>query len=64
MKRFEKAIKVLQDELYREAGRVAVSYVDNKHIDNPVELATRTAKVRNLKEAIKILEEHERNKNV
>ncbi len=62
MKRFDIAMQAIQDELYRRAGKAAVSYSKNKNV--PIELAAETMVVKNLQEAIDILKSHERNKFV
>lgn len=61
MKRFERAIKVLNDEKFRITGKVAFNAVEKGH--SPA-YATRIMMVKNIMEAIEILEKHERNKNV
>lgn len=61
MKRFDAAIKVIQDEIYRVIGKVANDAVDKGH--NP-SYATRVTKAKHLKEALGILLDHERNKSV
>jgi hypothetical protein len=61
MKRFDRAIKVLADEKYRITGKVATDAIDKGH--SPA-YAVRTQMVKNLNEAIAILEKHERNKYV
>jgi hypothetical protein len=60
MKRFDKAIKVLQDELYREAGKASIEFA--KH--GRVELSSQTMRCQNIKKAIDILQNHESNKLV
>ena len=61
MKRFDRAIKVLTDEKHRIIGKVATDAVEKGH--NP-SYAVRGSMARYLNEAIKILEDHERNKSV
>lgn len=61
MKRFDVAVKVIQDEIFRVVGKVATDAVDKGH--NP-SYALRIQKVNNLKEAIDVLSNHERNKCV
>lgn len=61
MKRFEFAIKALDNEILRVVGKVAMDY--NEKGLSP-KLACSHSKVKHLKEAIKILEDHERNKAV
>lgn len=61
MKRFDVAIKVIQDEIYRVIGKVATDAVDKGH--NP-SYAMRIQKAKNLKEAIEVLLNHKRNKSV
>lgn len=61
MKRFDVAVKVIQDEIFRVVGKVATDAVDKGH--NP-SYAVRIQKVKNLKEAISVLANHERNKSV
>lgn len=61
MKRFERAIKVLKDEQWRIIGKVAEDSVDKGL--NP-RYATRAVMAKNLKEAMDILQNHERNKFV
>jgi hypothetical protein len=61
MKRFHYAIKAINDEILRHIGKVAVDAVDKNH--NPA-YATRTEKVKRLKKAIDILENHPDNKSV
>lgn len=61
MKRFHYAIKAIDDEIFRCVGKVTTKYVyDNI---NPM-LALQENKVRNLKLAKKILEDHPENKHV
>lgn len=61
MKRFERAIKVLKDEQWRIIGKVAEDSVNKGH--NPA-YSVRAEMAKNLKEAIDILQNHERNKYV
>ena len=61
MKRFDRSIKVLQDEIYRVTGKVAHDAVDKGH--NPA-YATKILMVKCLKDAISILTNHETNKFV
>lgn len=61
MRRFDIAIRVLKDEINREVGKVALAY-QKKNID-PI-LSIRSKRCETLKEAIKILTEHERNKSI
>jgi hypothetical protein len=61
MKRFDRAIKVLNDEKFRVIGKVATDAVEKKH--NPI-WAVRSSMAKYLNEAIEILENHERNKSV
>lgn len=61
MRRFDRSLKVLQDEIFRVTGKVAIDAIDKGQ--SPA-YATRGAMVRNLKEAIKILTEHPRNVHV
>lgn len=63
MRRFDQAIRAIQNELYREAGRVVLKYNLGNEMQQ-VEMAARTKNVENLKEAMKILQQHERNKYV
>lgn len=60
MKRFEPAIKVINDEVLRQVGKAAQEFAEHK----AVHLATQTRKVKALKRAISILENHEENKCV
>lgn len=61
MKRFDRAIKVLNDEKFRITGKVAFDAVDKGH--NP-SYSVRQSMVQYIVEAIEILEKHERNKKV
>lgn len=61
MRRFHFAIKALNDELLRCVGKAAVRYVEKGINPN---IAVNENKVRNLKKAIKILEDHPENTNV
>lgn len=61
MKRFDIAIKVMQDEIYRVVGKVASDAADKGY--NP-SYAVKIQKAKHLKEAINILLKHERNKGV
>ena len=58
MRRFEHAIKVLKKELLCQVGKVVMSH---EIYEKDPFLALRESKVKNLKEAIKILEDHVRN---
>lgn len=60
MKRFDRAIRVINDEMLRMAGKAAQDFVEHGRI----ELALETKEVECLKEAILILKEHHRNKFV
>lgn len=60
-RRFDKAIRALNNEKMRIVGKVASSYLEkNVWID----LAFKTSEVKNINEAIIILEAHKRNKAV
>lgn len=59
MKRFDTAIKVIQDEIYRVIGKVATDAFDKGH--NP-SYSVRIQKAKHLKQAIEILLNHENNK--
>lgn len=61
MKRFDRAIKVLNDEKFRIIGKVATDAVDKGH--NP-RYAVRENMAQYINEAIEILKNHERNKCV
>jgi hypothetical protein len=61
MRRFDFAIKAIQNEIYRDIGKVATKAVENKH--DPT-MGVRARKVLHMKEAIEILQEHQRNKAV
>jgi hypothetical protein len=60
MKRFEFAIKAINNEILRHVGKVAINYYDKKI---PLRLSILERKVKHLKEAIKILEDHPNNKH-
>ena len=61
MKRFDRAIKVLQDEKFRIIGKVATDAVEKGH--NP-SYATSSRMAKNLNEAMEILKNHPTNKHV
>lgn len=61
MKRFHYAIKAIDNEMLRIIGKVATQAVEKGH--DPT-YSLKMLRVKNLKEAIKILEEHERNTHV
>lgn len=61
MKRFDIAIKVIQDEIYRVIGKVATAAVEKGQDPS---YAVRAQKAKNLKQAIEILSNHEKNKSV
>ena len=61
MKRFDRAIKVLNDEKFRVAGKVAFEAVEKGHSPG---YAVKKTMVKHLIEAIEVLEKHERNKSV
>lgn len=61
MKRFDRSIKVLQDEIFRVIGKVATEAVSNRQDPS---YSTNVLVVRCLKEAIEVLKNHERNKYV
>ncbi len=61
MKRFDKAIKAIQSERYRIIGKAATDYTTT---GINTSYALQVADAKRMSEAIKILEEHERNKVV
>lgn len=61
MKRFYYAIKAIEDEMLRSIGKVATKCVEKGH--NPM-IAIQERKVKNLKQAIEILQEHKENVHV
>ena len=62
MKRFHFAIRAIQNDILKHIGKVALNAVEKKH--NDVIYGYRCEKVKRMKEAIRILEEHERNNHV
>jgi hypothetical protein len=62
MKRFHFAIRAIEKDILRHIGKVTVDAVEKKHDD--ILYGYRSDKVQNMREAIKILEEHDKNKFV
>lgn len=62
MKRFHFAIKAIESEIFRHVGKVVMEASNNNINDMMIE--TRSSKIKNLKRAIEILNNHEDNKNV
>jgi hypothetical protein len=58
MKRFHFAIRAIESDILKHIGKVATKAVSNGH--DPM-YALRVEKVKRMKEAIGILENHERN---
>lgn len=61
MKRFDKAIKLLKNYLYRLTAKAAIECLEKNW---PMKMINAKTELKNLKEAIEILEKHERNKHV
>lgn len=58
MRRFDKAIRAIDEAILKEVGKAAQEFAEH----GQVRLAVKTRHVLNLKRAIKILEDHPENK--